>query len=101
MDAVADLLPNLPVTPLFGDGSLTILAGVAIVLALLVVWAIVLPAGPLRLLVWLMSHAVWWTRRFGVGHIPASGAALLVCTPLSYLDWLLLWAAIPRPARIV
>ncbi len=99
---MADLLPGLCRVPVFGDGGLwTALEILPVIVGLLVIWLVLQPAGPLRLFVWILSHSVWWMRRFGTVNVPARGGALLVCTPLSYLDWLLLWVAIPRPARMV
>jgi acyl-[acyl-carrier-protein]-phospholipid O-acyltransferase/long-chain-fatty-acid--[acyl-carrier-protein] ligase len=100
MDAVADVLPG-PVLAAFPEVGPV--AGAVLVAAtvLLAGWAFIHPAGPLRLLVWFLTHSVWWVRRFGTANVPARGGALLVCTPLSYLDWLLLWAAVPRSARVL
>lgn len=72
-----------------------------VIVVLLATWAVVYPAGMLRLALWLLAHCVWWRRRFGTANIPPKGGALVVCTPVSYLDWLLVWSALPRSARVV
>ncbi len=101
MYAVADLPQAAVSGPPLAEGAQTALAVVAAIVLVLVAWGVWHPAGPLRLALWLLSHSVYRLRRFGTANVPARGAALLVCTPLSYFDWLLLWAAIPRPARVL
>ncbi|MFO0846993.1 MAG: AMP-binding protein [Gemmataceae bacterium] len=52
-------------------------------------------------LFWLIAHA---TYRFHVYHrdrIPADGPALIVSNHVTYFDWLLFWAASPRPVTFV
>jgi acyl-[acyl-carrier-protein]-phospholipid O-acyltransferase/long-chain-fatty-acid--[acyl-carrier-protein] ligase len=101
MHAAANLLPG-PVLASFFDGNgPTILACIVALAVSLGVWTYVAPAGPLRLLLVLMSHSVYWMRRFGADHVPRTGGALIVCTPVSYLDWLLIWSAAPRRPRLV
>src|SRR5262245_38611165 len=81
--------------------STGVLVGLAAVVVLLALWAWLNPGGLLRLALKLITHSVYWMRRFGTQNVPAQGGALVVCTPLSYLDWLLIWSAIPRRARLV
>ncbi|MEJ8811555.1 MFS transporter [Variovorax ureilyticus] len=55
----------------------------------------------LRFVSWLLSNVVY---RFGVKggeHIPAEGAAVLVCNHVSFIDAVLLMAASPRPIRFI
>jgi acyl-[acyl-carrier-protein]-phospholipid O-acyltransferase/long-chain-fatty-acid--[acyl-carrier-protein] ligase len=55
----------------------------------------------LKPLFWVIAHA---TYRFHVYHrdrVPATGPALIVCNHVTYLDWLLVWAASPRPVTFV
>jgi acyl-[acyl-carrier-protein]-phospholipid O-acyltransferase/long-chain-fatty-acid--[acyl-carrier-protein] ligase len=40
-------------------------------------------------------------RVYGADHLPDSGPALIVCNHVSYVDWLVLWAAAPRRVRFV
>lgn len=52
---------------------------------------------------------VWWVaarvlHKFHVYHadrIPRSGPVLIACNHVSYLDWLFVWAACPRPLTMV
>ncbi len=101
MDPVADPLPAAALAPLLAEGFPIIPAALLAAAVLLLAWALLHPAGPLRLAVWFLSHTAYWMRRFGTANVPARGGVLLVCTPLSYLDWLLLWAAVPRAARLI
>ncbi len=55
----------------------------------------------LRALLRLLTHTVYRVRVLGLENVPRRGGALLVCNRLSYLDWLLLFAAAPRPVRFV
>jgi acyl-[acyl-carrier-protein]-phospholipid O-acyltransferase/long-chain-fatty-acid--[acyl-carrier-protein] ligase len=99
MNAVAELPPG----PLFATPDvigLQVAIGVAVVGALVALWAALQPAGALRLGLKLVSRSIYWVRRHGAANVPAKGGALIVCTPLGYLDWLLIWSATPRRARV-
>lgn len=76
---------------------LAILAGLFLATAI-VTW---LFPGLLRYLWRALLHLVY---RFQVVHaerIPATGPALIICNHVSYLDWMVLWAASPRRLRFV
>ncbi|GIX31781.1 MAG: hypothetical protein KatS3mg124_2253 [Porticoccaceae bacterium] len=60
-----------------------------------------LPEFAARLLIWLLVRALYRVRVVGLEHIPARGAALLVCNHVSYVDGLIVAGAIPRPVRFV
>jgi 1-acyl-sn-glycerol-3-phosphate acyltransferase len=62
---------------------------------------LLVPEYLLRFIAWLLSHVIYRFRVRGDEHIPAQGAALLVCNHVSYVDALLLMAASPRPIRFV
>jgi acyl-[acyl-carrier-protein]-phospholipid O-acyltransferase/long-chain-fatty-acid--[acyl-carrier-protein] ligase len=62
-------------------------------------WLFPVPA--LRLLIWIIGHTFYRIRVFGREHIPARGAALLVCNHVSYVDWLFLLAVQRRTIRFV
>lgn len=55
----------------------------------------------LRFVAWVMSHFVYRFRIRGDEHIPVSGAAVLVCNHVSFVDAVLLMAASPRPIYFV
>src|SRR4030095_3390418 len=46
---------------------------------------------------WVLSHLVYRFRLQGTRNIPATGAAVLVCNHVSFIDPVLLMAASPRP----
>jgi 1-acyl-sn-glycerol-3-phosphate acyltransferase len=55
----------------------------------------------LRFVSWLLSHFIYRFRIHGDEHIPAEGAAVLVCNHVSFIDAVLLMAASPRPIRFI
>ncbi|MDR6857771.1 MFS transporter [Variovorax guangxiensis] len=55
----------------------------------------------LRFFAWLLSHVVYRFDVKGEEHIPAEGAAVLVCNHVSFIDAVLLMAASPRPIRFI
>ncbi len=59
------------------------------------------PAAVLKPLWWLVTHTIYRMRVHGKQHVPISGPALLVCNHVSYVDWMLIWAACPRRVRFV
>ncbi len=77
--------------------------GAAISLGLLVLLAAgwLFSYRALRLVLWLLTHSIYWLRVRGREHVPAHGGALLICNHLSYLDWLLLLPAHGRFLRLV
>src|SRR5262245_56790731 len=55
----------------------------------------------LRPVWWVVAHTLY---RFKVHHrdrVPATGGVLVVANHVTYLDWLLLWVACPRPVTFV
>jgi acyl-[acyl-carrier-protein]-phospholipid O-acyltransferase/long-chain-fatty-acid--[acyl-carrier-protein] ligase len=75
-------------------------------LVILALFALVVVGGAVpgliyRPLLWLVTHTIYRVRVFGREHVPAQGAALIVCNHVSYIDWLLLLAAQRRPIRFV
>jgi acyl-[acyl-carrier-protein]-phospholipid O-acyltransferase/long-chain-fatty-acid--[acyl-carrier-protein] ligase len=78
--------------------DLGVLAGAfAVYLLLALAW----PGIVARPLWWVLTHTVYRLRVYGRGNVPRSGPALLVCNHVSYVDWMLLWAACPRRIRFV
>ena len=55
----------------------------------------------LRPLVWLLARLLYRFRVHGREKIPAGGGCLMVCNHVSYVDWLVLWAAAPRTPTFV
>jgi 1-acyl-sn-glycerol-3-phosphate acyltransferase len=60
-----------------------------------------LPEFLLRFLALLVVRVLYHLRSRGVENIPETGAALLVCNHVSYVDALVMSAACPRPIRFV
>ena len=54
-----------------------------------------------RMFLWIVTHTIYRLRVTGRENIPARGGALIVCNHLSFIDGLLLSAAIKRPVRFV
>ena len=62
----------------------------------------IVPEFAMRFVSWLLVRTLYRLRLHGIEkHVPDEGAALLVCNHVSYMDALVLSAAIPRPARFV
>ena len=59
------------------------------------------PEFTLRFLAWVLARCMYRLRVKGHSHIPYEGRAILVCNHVSYVDWLILAAAIKRPIRFV
>jgi 1-acyl-sn-glycerol-3-phosphate acyltransferase len=55
----------------------------------------------LRFIAFIASRCVYRFRIRGDDHIPALGAAILVCNHVSFIDPILLMAASPRPIRFI
>ena len=51
----------------------------------------------LRFVAWMLSHFVYRFKVTGDDNIPTTGAAILVCNHVSFVDAVLLMAASPRP----
>ncbi len=62
---------------------------------------LLLPEFLLRFLTWLMMRTMYRLGTKGTENIPESGAALLVCNHISYVDAFILSAGIRRPVRFV
>jgi 1-acyl-sn-glycerol-3-phosphate acyltransferase len=55
----------------------------------------------MRLLAWLITHLSYRLKITGVENIPPEGAAILVCNHVSFVDWMLVSASVPRPIRFI
>jgi 1-acyl-sn-glycerol-3-phosphate acyltransferase len=60
-----------------------------------------LPEFLLRFLMWILANILYRVRVSGEDNMPLRGGALLVCNHVSFIDWLLLSAAVRRPLRFV
>ncbi|SHF75663.1 hypothetical protein SAMN02745148_03455 [Modicisalibacter ilicicola DSM 19980] len=62
---------------------------------------IAIPRAVLRLSIFALMHVLYRLRFSGRSHIPAKGAALVVCNHVSFMDALILGGACPRPMRFL
>jgi 1-acyl-sn-glycerol-3-phosphate acyltransferase len=60
-----------------------------------------LPEFLLRFVLWCVSRVMYRVRVHGAEFLPARGACVLVCNHVSFVDWMLIAAACPRPVRFV
>lgn len=58
---------------------------------------LLVPEYLLRFVAWLLSRCVYRFRVQGDAHLPSTGAAVLACNHVSFIDAVLLMAASPRP----
>jgi 1-acyl-sn-glycerol-3-phosphate acyltransferase len=61
----------------------------------------VVPEFLFRLICWGLAHVVYRLEIRGQAGIPKTGAAVLVCNHITFVDWLILSAATQRPIRFV
>ena len=62
---------------------------------------LLVPEYLLRFIAFILSRCIYRFRVTGDEHIPVSGAAIVACNHVSYVDAVLLMAASPRPIRFV
>ena len=55
----------------------------------------------LRFLTWVLIHSFYRVGKKGFEHIPRKGPAVLVCNHVSFVDSVLIMAAVRRPIRFV
>jgi 1-acyl-sn-glycerol-3-phosphate acyltransferase len=70
-------------------------AAVAVYIFLLV------PEFLMRFLVWMLVHSVYRLDKSGLEHVPDEGAALIVANHVSFVDAMVIAAAVRRPVRFV
>jgi len=95
---------SIPQLAYFTDSSgLELLDFVALAIAALLYFLALLlwPAFAARPLWWIVTHTIYRLRVHGRENVPKKGPALLVCNHVSYVDWMLIWVASPRPVRFV
>lgn len=99
MVAASILLFALIAAGLSVSGVFLVLAVLNLVVALYIFS--VLPEFLTRLVLWFVGNLVYRIRCSGYEHLPKSGPAILVCNHVSFIDWLLISAAIPKPLRFI
>jgi 1-acyl-sn-glycerol-3-phosphate acyltransferase len=62
---------------------------------------LLVPEYLLRFVAFVLTRCIYRFKVRGDEHIPTSGAAILVCNHVSYVDAVLLMAASPRPIRFI
>ncbi|WP_127717106.1 MFS transporter [Halobacteriovorax sp. HLS] len=55
----------------------------------------------LRFLFWIMSKVIYKLEIEGRDNIPTDGAVVIACNHVSFIDWVLIMSASPRPVRFV
>lgn len=61
----------------------------------------VIPEFLLRFGAWILANVMYRVRITGRDHIPTEGPAVLVCNHVTFIDWLIVASACPRPVRFV
>jgi 1-acyl-sn-glycerol-3-phosphate acyltransferase len=59
------------------------------------------PEFAMRFIVWILSHTMYRVTHQGLQQIPETGAAVIVCNHVTYVDALLLAGAVRRPIRFI
>ena len=96
------------ILPIAGAAALTFSGSVA-VFAILAFCSLLVAAAAyryeahltLRFLTWLLIHAFYRVGKTGFAHIPRTGPAVLVCNHVSFVDSIIIMAAVRRPIRFV
>ena len=74
----------------------------AVLNALVVIYLYKLvPEFLLRFVAWILINTLYRLRERGMEYVPKEGAAVLVCNHVSFVDALIISAAVPRPTRFV
>jgi 1-acyl-sn-glycerol-3-phosphate acyltransferase len=55
----------------------------------------------LRFIAWILVHFIYRLHKRGLGNIPDSGPALLICNHVGFADAIVISAACPRPIRFI
>lgn len=62
---------------------------------------LLIPEFLLRFMVWGLANIIYRLKITGRENIPREGPALLVCNHVSFIDWMIVAAAVKRPVRFV
>ena len=85
-----------------GFSVLEILLTAAVMNALVALYIYrLVPEFLMRFMAWILIHSVYRVKKIGLAHVPETGAAVIVCNHVSYVDALVISAACPRPIRWV
>lgn len=60
-----------------------------------------IPEFLLRFIAWIFAHLLYRLKVEGGDQIPRDGGVILVCNHVSFVDWLVIAAAVQRPARFI
>jgi 1-acyl-sn-glycerol-3-phosphate acyltransferase len=60
-----------------------------------------LPEFLFRFLLWILANVLYRLRVEGDERIPKTGGAVLVCNHVSFVDWMIISAAVKRPVRFI
>ena len=55
----------------------------------------------MRFLAWLLIHTMYRVRKEGLEHVPEEGPCIIVCNHVSYVDAIVIAAAVRRPIRFI
>jgi 1-acyl-sn-glycerol-3-phosphate acyltransferase len=55
----------------------------------------------MRFLAWLLVHTMYRVDKEGLDHVPAEGPCIVVCNHVSYVDAIVIAAAVRRPIRFI
>ena len=55
----------------------------------------------MRFLAWLLIHSIYRVHKEGVEHIPEEGGCIIVCNHVSFVDAIVIAAAVRRPIRFI
>ncbi len=81
------------------DKIFWIIAGMALLATIYIV--VTLPIALVRLVNWLLAHSIYKLRVVNSAHVPEEGGALLIANHISYVDAILILAALKRPVRFI
>ncbi len=80
-------------------GFFMILAGLNVIVAVYIYT--VIPEFFMRFLIWVITHTMYRVHHDGLQKIPDTGAFVMVCNHVSYMDALIIAGACRRPIRFV
>jgi 1-acyl-sn-glycerol-3-phosphate acyltransferase len=86
----------------FGFGTRDVFLVIALLNAAVAAYIYtVIPEFLLRFAAWMLANVLYRLKVVGRENIPRQGPAVLVANHVSFVDWLLIAAACPRPVRFV